>query len=343
MAGYVNSHTMHRPDLREVVSLIGRAMITLGLVLLLFVAYQLWGTNFFEARSQKTLRGDFTEKLKKAEVKDAEPAEDPTVATAEELAQLNQETTKGQPIAVIEIPKIGLNHIVVSGTDKGSLQKGPGHYPTTPLPGQLGNAAIAGHRTTYGAPFGQLHELVVGDKIILVTLRGKFTYEVTEGNKIVSPKDVGVINPVVDPADPTGATYLPTLTLTTCHPKFSAAQRLIVHAKLVPADVDRATEPSQLIDPKTGKAPTKIDIGEDSDTQNASDYGQSNILLVMLLASLNMPLLKWFLLLLAVGSLWWYLFNRFHNWKMWAAGILPFAFVLLLYFINLEHALPSSL
>ena len=84
----------------------------------------------------------------------------------------------GQPIARITIPSIDVDAIVVAGVGKEVLRKGPGHYGSTPLPGQPGNAGIAGHRTTYGAPFGRINELKVGDEILVETMQGKFTYEV---------------------------------------------------------------------------------------------------------------------------------------------------------------------
>ena len=84
------------------------------------------------------------------------------------------------------IPKIGVDKIVVEGVGRNDLRKGPGHYPDTPMPGQPGNAAIAGHRTTYGAPFNRIDELEPGDEILVTTLQGPFTYEVT-GTEIVTP------------------------------------------------------------------------------------------------------------------------------------------------------------
>lgn len=345
MAKFEISNTVKAPDVRGVISLIGRAMITIGLILLLFVAYQLWGTNVFEARSQNKLRDEFQQKLTNAKVdKDGNPIVDEDndgVPDDEAVVGGTQNVTKedlttGQPIAYIQIDKIGLDHVVVSGTDTASLKKGPGHYQKTPLPGEFGNAAIAGHRTTYGAPFHRLDELTTGDKIKIVTVRGTFTYEVTQEPFVVSPKDVSVIEPQKDPSDPTGKKLLATLTLTTCHPKYSAAKRLVIRAQLVANDLDRARDSTHVKDTNT------IDIG-DNDTIGGGGIGHSNILVAIGAASLHLPLLWWFLLLVAVGLTWWYLFRRFHNWKMWIVGVLPFAVVLLFYFIHLENALPSNI
>ncbi|MFN8015259.1 MAG: class E sortase [Acidimicrobiia bacterium] len=354
MAKFDIKNVVHKPDIRGSISLFGRALITLGLVLLLFVAYQLWGTNVFENRSQNKLRDQFKTKLDKTKkgnvsttttvpTSTTKPGDVPTVETdAATLAQLKQDVKRGEPIAIIQIPKIGLNHVVISGTDTQSLRKGPGHYPATPLPGQFGNSAIAGHRTTYGAPFNRLDELTIGDKIVFETVRGTFTYIVDKENIIVSPSDVSVIAPTVDPSDPSGQKFLPTLTLTTCHPKYSAAKRLVIRAKLDESNSPKPSVAAQLFD-KSGKVPRNIDLG-DSDTGNSSNgVGHSNILVAMMLASFHLPLLWWLLLFVTVGCTWWYFYKKFHNWRVWIIGALPFAVAMLFFFFHLEKALPSNL
>ncbi len=350
MAKFDITNVVHKPDIRGTISLIGRAMITLGLILLLFVGYQLWGTNVFERLNQDNLRNEFAQKVNLDGVEldeDGNPIEDPTMGgngqsdpdgdggVIGDQPQLTEDVVRGEPIAQIIIPKIGLDRIVVSGTDKVSLQKGPGHYPNTPLPGQFGNSAIAGHRTTYGAPFARQDELEVGDRITLVTARGTFIYEVNAPNIIVRPDQVDVINPTLDPADPTGQTYLATLTLTTCHPRYSAAQRMVTTATLVGGT---ATEPTQLL--VNGELPSVIDLGND-DSFDLEGFGNDNILVAMMKASLELPLLWWLLLFITVGSIWWYFYRRFHNWKVWVIGAIPFVVVMLIYFVNLEKALPT--
>ncbi len=149
-------------------------------------------------------------------------------------------------MARIEIPAIGVDEIVVSGVRPNDLQKGPGHFPRTPMPGQLGNAAIAGHRTTYGSPFRQVDKLQPGDEIVVRTAQGGFVYLVT-GTEIVSPQDSHVVSTI----DPDTAN----LTLVSCHPVFSAAQRIIVYAEMdltrsipFPAEIadDAGDEPAEL-------------------------------------------------------------------------------------------------
>jgi sortase A len=131
-----------------------------------------------------------------------------------------------EAFARLEIPSIGTSHHVVPGVTVNDLKKGPGHYPDTPLPGQLGNASIAGHRTTYGEPFMDLDDLVPGDEIIVTMITGdRFVYRVTR-SQVVSAADSWVITT----RDPSVAE----LTLTTCHPKYTARDRLVIHSVLVP-------------------------------------------------------------------------------------------------------------
>lgn len=140
----------------------------------------------------------------------------------------------GDALARIEIPRIGVSDIVVAGIDTGDLKKGPGHFPDTPLPGQLGNSAIAGHRTTYGQPFHNVDQLQIGDDIQVTTLSGNFTYKVT-GTQIVSPSDYQVISTT----DPTKAT----ITLVSCHPKWTAQQRIIITGELAATESAPVGEP----------------------------------------------------------------------------------------------------
>ncbi len=195
---------------------VGLWIRNLGIVLLLFVVYQLWGTSLGQARSQDRLTRSFTETLEAGSQPGAQPEPLPSAVT-------------GEAVAIVSIPKIGVRQAVVEGTGVGDLRKGPGHYPATSLPGETGNVVIAGHRTTYGAPFGRLDELEAGDVVRLVTRQGRLRYEVV-GHQVVSPSDTGVLMPTGDNR----------LTLTTCHPRFSAAERLVVTAKLAPGGDDVA-------------------------------------------------------------------------------------------------------
>jgi sortase A len=141
-------------------------------------------------------------------------------------------------VGLIRIPKIGVDKAIVEGTGTSDLRQGPGHYGGTPLPGQPGNAAIAGHRTTYGAPFYNLNQLGQGDRVLVTTQQGTFRYDVVR-SLVVPPSDVSVIAPT--PANE--------LTLTTCTPRFSASQRLIVQASL---DGAPAAEGPKVVQPRPG-------------------------------------------------------------------------------------------
>jgi sortase A len=135
---------------------------------------------------------------------------------------LRREPLKGDAIARMEIPAIGVSEYVVEGIDTGDLRKGPGHYPKTPLPGEPGTAAIAGHRTTYGAPFRDIDDLKPGQVIRLDMPDGTFVYRVEEV-RIVDDSDLSVLEPVGHRR----------LMLSACHPLYSAAERVIVFARQV--------------------------------------------------------------------------------------------------------------
>jgi sortase A len=240
-------------DWRRWLARIGRVIFAFGLLVLLFVAYQLWGTGISTRFHQEQLRSEFNHELATARhatttttTTAASPASSTTTTEPDSgVAQPvpGDVPADGQPVGTIDIPAIGANYVVVEGTTTADLQLGPGHYAGTPLPGQPGNAAIAGHRTTYLAPFFNLNELVAGDPIYLTTTQGRFRYDVS-ALEVVSPSDVAVIDP----------TPAPTLTLTTCNPRYSAAQRLVVVAALVspPAPVPRAAPSAR----RSTRAPT---------------------------------------------------------------------------------------
>ncbi len=129
---------------------------------------------------------------------------------------------RGDPVGRIRIPRIDANFVTIQGTDTASLRKGPGHYPDTPLPGLPGTVAVAGHRTTYLAPFRRIDELRPGDPIELEMPYARFTYRV-ERTRIVLPTALWVTRPV----------GYPRLVLSACHPLYSASHRIIVFARLV--------------------------------------------------------------------------------------------------------------
>ena len=134
---------------------------------------------------------------------------------------------KGDAIARIELPAIHKTTVVVEGTDTGSLRKGPGHYPKTPLPGEGGTVGVAGHRTTYGAPFRTVDKLDPGEHIVVKMPYGELDYKV-EKTQIVDPDATWITDRVKGPER---------LVLSACHPLYSASQRIVVFARLVNARV----------------------------------------------------------------------------------------------------------
>src|SRR3954454_5745954 len=227
---------------RTVARTIGELLVTAGVIVLLFVVYELFVTDLLNGQRQNDLNQQVHQQWSRETPSSSPRAQVP-----------------GDAFAVLHIPRLGEDYqrVVVEGTSHAALKDGPGHYSDSAQPGEVGNVAIAGHRTTYGSPFRDLDLVQPGDPIIVETADSWFVYRVLgnaatgdfdsdpsgiPGREIVSPEDVAVVNPTPNAAagaPPTGA-YL---TLTTCHPRFSARQRLIVHAVLDGAAVSKADMP----------------------------------------------------------------------------------------------------
>ena len=254
-------------DVRWFVRLFGKTLIVIGLLMFGFVAYQLWGTGIEFARAQDRAEDQFEQLMATAggdstttpatttpvTTTTAQPAtadaDASTSTSVDDIVDVDDRRRRcrparrppprstsasldiadGDPFARLEIPRMGRDDIVVAGVGREELKKGPGHYPQTPMPGQLGNAAIAGHRTTYGGPFLEIDELEPGDEIIVTTPYGRFVY-LTTTTEIVDADDWQVIATI----DPTVAS----LTLTSCDPVGTASRRIIVHADLDPTQSD---------------------------------------------------------------------------------------------------------
>jgi sortase A len=328
----------------------------------LFVGYQLWGTGIEEAQSQNKLEDRFTEiaatttSLPPTSISPAitEPAVTTTLTPPQPVV-----IKEGDPMAIIDLPTIGVSKYVVAGVETADLKKGPGHYPGTPFPGELGNASIAGHRTTYGEPFRHLDDLNIGDPIIVTDLLGrKFTYLVSN-QQVVGASDSWV----VATTDPTKAI----LTLTTCHPEFSAKQRLIVSAELDVTQSEIATNPAAVY---TDDADT--DTNRDSEaftdtttiptnTIGSPEVSTTNPATVMDDSSITegadalsrgwfsepsaIPhTLLWLLfeLLIVLGG--WQVAKKFRNRIIGAVvGFIPFFVVLYFVFQNVNRLLPPNL
>jgi sortase A len=385
-------------DWRWWVGGLGKTLIATGLLLFGFVAYQLWGTGIETARAQNSLENEFEELLAGTPPTTASPTPtsvDDTVPSNSSVDTVPIESTpqdtvaataapdavaaaaalpavaEGDPIARIEMPRIGVDKIVVAGVDKDDLKKGPGHYPETPLPGQLGNSAIAGHRTTFGQPFFDVDKLDSGDEIILTTLNGRYVYRVT-GQQIVSPSDYQVIATT----DPTQAT----LTLTSCHPKYTARERIIIFAELDadastgivaeptinygrPLDETAADEPdpsNTVVDPETADAANDESTAEgtassglDDPTMSAAELDDEQINEGIADAfaegwfsdpGANGQVALWGLLLAAIG-IGSYLLSRKvkRDWVGLLVGIGPFVITLYFFFQNVNRLLPPNL
>lgn len=308
--------------MRKLLATMGRVLVTAGLLILLFVSYQLWGTGIYQSRQQSDLRNQFDRTLATTSTT-APSTATPEVTTTTIGGSAPTETPfalppKGDPVALIAIPRIGVNQVVVEGVDVDDLRKGPGRYPATQMPGHEGTAAIAGHRTTYGAPFGDLDQLNPGDQIVLTTVQGRFVYKVTE-TRVVSPDDGSVLQNVVDPAKPGHS--LATVTLTTCNPKYSAAERLVVLGTLVLPPGQSAPLPKTAVPEDTGS--TKI-AGLGGETSSRT------------------PAILWGVLAALIGLLWWWWFHRYPRWTTWIIGAVPFLAALFVFYVYLERLLPSN-
>jgi sortase A len=299
---------------RRVVSGVGRTLIALGVLILLFVAYELWGTSLAEARSQRALRHQF---LRSSPVSQpARPAtSSPGATTTVDPATVAPPLPDGDAIARLKIPRIKLDKIVVEGVALDDLKRGPGHYPGTPLPGQPGNAAIAGHRTTYGAPFFDLDSLKPDDEILVTTRQGSFEYRV-RASAVVAPNEVQVLNAFPDNR----------LTLTTCNPRFSASQRLVVVSQLVGPAAASSGSPSPAPSP-TAPAP----VPRSRPKAGLSGAGAA-----------RWPALGWGLAAAAVWLAAWALGRSWRRWPAYALGTPVFLVVLFFFFENFSRMLPAN-
>jgi LPXTG-site transpeptidase (sortase) family protein len=235
---------------------------------LLFVAYELVGTNLTEEHNQAALAREFSAAVAQApstpdpagaqtpSTTSGRPTKRPPTKTPPTTGPLTKSGRHAKPdpagrhksapvltgvalpipppggaVDHLVIPAIGVNRYVVQGVAENDLQEGPGHYPGTPLPGQPGNVGIAGHRTTFGAPFFRLNEVVPGDLIYLTDTSGTTWVYTVQREWVVAPTSVGVLDP----------THKAELTLTTCNPRFEAISRLVVRAQLA-ARLGRGTK-----------------------------------------------------------------------------------------------------
>jgi sortase A len=333
----------------RVLGLLGRSMITIGVILLLFVAYQLWGTGLHTRAAQASFEDEVVAEVTDAAADDGDAAapEPPSGSpvtfgdgkglgealglTAEEIAEYPT-PEMGDPVGYISIPAIGSNWWYVQGDDLSWLRDGPGHFPTTSWPGQTGNAALAGHRTTYGAPFHRIDELEPGDEILIETLQGEFRYEIVP---------IGELDdmPIADTSDPDSAHFIVNpndtwilddygddrLTLMACHPKYSAAQRIIVVAELT-GPVAETTPPS--VDDEVTELPAE----ETADPLLSSEPEARGGAILWALAAAAVWLVAWL-----IGRKW-----RPAKWPAYLIGTPIFLVLLFQCFTYVERLLPAG-
>ncbi len=385
---------------------LGRTLIALGLVVLMFAGFQLWGTGILEAQAQEALANEWDDKLAELEALEATfddnraaeadtPGADETLAEADAADAAAAEDSDaaidpgdnpvlgapaetddvdaaplpdavpvaydelivpapGEVLGTIEIEKIKMERNIIAGVRRGDLRKGPGHYPDTPLPGQAGNAAIAGHRTTYGQPFHDLDLLVPGDIITVNTLQGQHFYEVMAhtnedgeevGHFIVHPSEVGVLDDFGDNR----------LTLTACHPKRSSRLRLIVTARLVSEPQRTTARPAQVFTQPVDDLSEVASEGEESDEladEPIEEYAFDDESAVgidenALEESLGWnteevnPTLLWGGLAVALAIFASVLAHYWRKWTTYALTAPLFLFLLFFTFVHLDRLLPA--
>ncbi len=341
-----------RETVRRTLGGIGRTLIATGILILAFVVYELWGTGWFTAREQAHLKAQFRQEIlarlhtptTTARSTTTAPASasttPPTTAAAQpvdsrQIAALLSHVKEGDPIGIIHMP--WSDYAVVEGTSRDDLKKGPGHYMDTPYPGQFGNAAIAGHRTTFLHPFYDLDSLKVGDTFTIDMLWGKYTYRVATAPTPVRPTDAYVARTgaptQTDPNRPdTRPSTQPWLTLTTCNPRFSAAQRLIVQAQLV---IAKSPPPVRYAPPTTPSTVpgTKAGSGNLAAESGLGLQGDANS---------KGPAVLWGIFVAMIGALWWWVYRHWRHPAMWAAGLVAFLPVLIGFYVYLERVLPAG-
>lgn len=222
----------------SVLGVLGELLITLGVLLGLFVVWQLWWTDVVAEREQAELIEDlgWAEITPTPTPEAPEPVDPRRYDAAPVLAEPGARTT----FATLRVPRWGQDYLwaISQGTSRSQVldSLGIGHYEGTAMPGAVGNFAVAAHRTTYGKPFNRIEELQVGDPLVVQTEQTWYVYRVTS-MEIVSPRQIEVVAPV--PGQPEVVPTQAMMTMTTCHPMFSARQRFVVHALLdywMPAD-----------------------------------------------------------------------------------------------------------
>ncbi len=380
----------------RVLGALGRFFITTGIVILLFVGYQLWGTGLQEASAQNDLESDFDQLLDSFDVPTTTTTAPIVTSTTTAVASSVPSTTLppaggtipvrnealaeklyqegGEAVARMIIPAIDVTKVVVQGVQVEDLRNGPGHYQGTVFPGQEGNSGIAGHRTTYGAPFNRIDELVPGDEILVATVQGNHIYRVMAAGDAYSEEKIGGLTDfrVTEGEEGLGhiivgpeATWVlgdfgdNRITLTACHPKYSARQRIIVTAELVSDAVDAPPPPADY-------AASEIDLASEDVGGTGQDAPDSQIVAadsteigrtvndgsavdeVSLDEGLNGdksalgPAMLWGAAAIAVYLAFKELAKRWRRWPAIALGLVPVVVLMSLSFEKIDRYLPAG-
>ena len=309
----------------RVVGVVGRVLIWAGALVLLFVVYELWGTGIHAALAQRTLESEFDRaqsEYEAAQDEASEQASSESTAAGDGAAASGDETLAAGPapapppvgdaIGAIQIPEIGVDWWAVEGVSLTVLKDGPGHFPGTPMPGQAGNAAIAGHRTTYGAPFHNIDQLEPGDEISVTTLQGTFTYEMTE-QRIVRPDEVEVLDDFGDNR----------ITLIACNPKYSARERIVVVGELADGEETVA-----------GPAPGAGGGGTEGELALGTSLDGASVARLPVFLSAFVVVLVWVAFYL-LGRVW-------RRWPAYLLGAPVFLVALFVFFEDFARLLPSA-
>ncbi len=356
---------------------IAKWLVSLGVLLLTFTVYQLWGTGIQHSLAQNALEGDFEELiedsglygldggsgggLNNADQNDGLDGSlndgsnsgsgetDGGVQTISNIAQRGEFSEgsefmlaesvvealpqvyrdSGDAIAKIRIQKIGLNEVIVEGTEVQDLKKGPGHYATTPLPGQPGNASIAGHRTTYGAPFANIHKLEKGDEIVVTTIQGTFSYRVIDIGSADKPYAI------VSPGQSEELDYKDGnhLTLTSCHPRYSAAERIIVRAELEGSPAVPLPRPEQISEASAGQTFSSTTAPSISTASFGTGLNGDR--------SVMPSLILWVFAILGILAAVYFWGRNWHKWKAYSISALPLLLSIFTLFYYVDSVLPS--
>jgi sortase A len=317
------------PERSPAITVVSTALIVVGTVAVLFAAFALWGSHLVQARDQDRLRGELALRFTIDRASEdaggdqstvvagsefgGEPAEGEDAAGGGASGPKEPEAVgppgPGDPIALLRVPAIGVNQVVVNGSAAEQLRLGPGHLRGTSRPGEKGNVVIAGKRATYGAPFADLDRLRRGDEIELSTAAGTYTYEVDKVDTLEPAEDEDVVGP----------TEANVLTLVTAEPRYQARERLVVRAEFAGEADD---PPLVVVPPGFEPRPDELGLGRDP-------TAWASIVLFVVLVALTVAGLVWAR-------------RRWTGWAVWVVGAPILVGLGVLLFENLLRWFPST-